>query len=54
MLHDQLMKHYGNLTAEAAIRDILPITKTGNLHVWGIVVFTAVLCCDVYSIRYAE
>jgi len=34
MLHDMLRKHHGNITAENAIREIIPMTKTGNLHVW--------------------
>jgi isopenicillin-N N-acyltransferase like protein len=32
-LHDMLVKHYGNLTAEATIREILPTVGTGNLQV---------------------
>jgi hypothetical protein len=33
-LHDQLVKHYGNITAETAIRDIMSIVQTGDLHVY--------------------
>lgn len=31
-LHDMLVKHYGKLTAEATIREILPTVGTGNLQ----------------------
>jgi hypothetical protein len=30
----QLQKHYGNLTHEHIIREVLPITSTGNLHIY--------------------
>ena len=33
VLHDQLMKFYGNLTAENTLSEITAITQTGNLHI---------------------
>lgn len=33
VLHTQLQKHYGSITPEATIQDIVPIVQTGNLHV---------------------
>ncbi len=32
-LHDMLLKHYGSLTGEVTIREILPTVGTGNLQV---------------------
>jgi len=32
-LHDMLVKHYGNLTPEITLREILPTVGTGNLQV---------------------
>lgn len=32
VLHAQLQKHYGNISAETAIRDITAITQTGDLQ----------------------
>ena len=32
-LHDMLVKHYGKLTPEITIREILPTVRTGNLQV---------------------
>jgi hypothetical protein len=32
-LHDMLQKHYGNLTGEITLREILPTVRTGNLQV---------------------
>jgi hypothetical protein len=34
VLAAQLNKHWGNLTAETAIRDVISITQTGDLHVY--------------------
>lgn len=33
VLHDQLVKNYGKLTAEVTIHDVVPIVQTGNLHI---------------------
>ena len=33
VLHRQLAKHYGRITPEATILDILPIVETGDLHI---------------------
>eukprot|EP00051_Salpingoeca_urceolata_P026450 m.477358 g.477358 ORF g.477358 m.477358 type:complete len:444 (+) comp20814_c0_seq1:1427-2758(+) len=33
VLHEQLQKHHGNITAENTIRDITAITQTGDLHI---------------------
>jgi len=33
VLHTQLEKHYGNISAASTIRDIVPIVQTGDLHV---------------------
>ncbi|KJE94496.1 hypothetical protein CAOG_05130 [Capsaspora owczarzaki ATCC 30864] len=33
VLARQLTKHYGNITAEVTINDILPIVQTGDLHI---------------------
>jgi len=32
-LHHQLAAHHGNLTAEAAARDVAAVTQTGDLHI---------------------
>lgn len=32
-LHDMLKKHYGTLTGESVVREVLPTVKTGNLQV---------------------
>eukprot|EP00038_Savillea_parva_P029587 m.72054 g.72054 ORF g.72054 m.72054 type:complete len:452 (-) comp8758_c0_seq1:77-1432(-) len=32
VLHDQLVKHHGNLTAEVTVSDIVSIVQTGDLH----------------------
>jgi len=33
VLHDQIQKFYGNITAENTLREITSITETGNLHI---------------------
>ena len=33
VLAQQLKKHYGNLTAEVVIRDIVSIEQSGSLHI---------------------
>ena len=32
-LGDSLRRHHGNITAEVAVRDMVSIAQTGNLHV---------------------
>ncbi|NUN97704.1 MAG: hypothetical protein HUU16_16190, partial [Candidatus Omnitrophica bacterium] len=32
-LHEMLKKHYGNLSGEVTVREILPTVRTGNLQV---------------------
>mmetsp|Transcript_131156 Transcript_131156/g.184994 ORF Transcript_131156/g.184994 Transcript_131156/m.184994 type:complete len:443 (-) Transcript_131156:72-1400(-) len=32
VLHDQIAKHHGNITAAVTIQDIVPIVQTGDLH----------------------
>jgi hypothetical protein len=33
VFHDQLQKHYGNISAVNTIQDIVPIVQTGDLHI---------------------
>lgn len=33
VMSQQLTKHYGNITAEVTINDIVPIVQTGDLHI---------------------
>jgi len=33
-LHDQLAKHHGSLTPMDAIRDVMSVVSTGNLHIY--------------------
>jgi len=33
-MHDQLAKHHGSLTVIDAIRDVMSVVQTGNLHIY--------------------
>jgi len=44
----QLTKYHGNLTAAIAIRDVMPIVETGDLHV-----YVADLAADMFYFSVA-